>query len=135
MRHPAWDFPPRGAHEQTGRGFSRGPLVSGTDAPSPAVEPEHLLSALLESNENNLSAIIERIGAEPSAIKASIDEKIEQGPKTSGGIMQMGFGNRLAKVLDEAVKKAGEMGDAYATTEHLLIALLFQLVNRLGLLP
>ena len=98
-------------------------LGIASDAQSPAVEPEHLLSALLESKENNLPAIIERIGADPAAIKAAIDERIAQGPKSSGGIMQMGFGNRLATVLDAAVKKAGEMGDNYASTEHLLIAL------------
>lgn len=94
-----------------------------SDAQAAAVEPEHLLAALLEGDESNLSSIIERIGADAGSLKASINEKIEAAPKTTGGIMQMGFGNRLASVLDAAVKKAGDMGDSYATTEHLLIAL------------
>ena len=91
------------------------------DMEAAAVEPEHLLKALLDSNEGNLTAIIERIGADPRAIDMTITEDLEKQPKVSGTMPNVS--QRLAAVVDDAVKIAGKMGDAFATTEHLLIAL------------
>ena len=91
------------------------------DMEAAAVEPEHLLKALLDSNEGNLTAIIERIGADPRAIDMAITEDLEKQPKVSGTMPNVS--QRLAAVVDDAVKIAGKMGDAFATTEHLLIAL------------
>ncbi|MBQ6586199.1 MAG: ATP-dependent chaperone ClpB, partial [Coriobacteriales bacterium] len=95
-----------------------------SDAEAATVESEHMLKALFESKDQNISSILERIGADPRAIERSLDDRIAKAPKMHGGnIMNMGFGNRLAKVLDNAVKAATRLGDSYATTEHLLIAL------------
>ena len=88
-----------------------------------AAEPEHLLKALLESKEHNLSSIIERIGADPAAIEKIITEKLESAPKVAGATIQAVPSNRFVSVLDNAVKAAEKMGDSFATTEHLLIAL------------
>ena len=94
------------------------------DNQAAAVEPEHLLKALLDSKEGNLTAIIERIGADPASIDAAITREIENAPKVQGSNVQPGaVGQRLATVVDGAVKAAEKMGDSYATTEHLLIAL------------
>lgn len=43
-----------------------------------------MLKALLESKENNLSAIIKRIGAEPFQLQANVDAEIQRMPKVSG---------------------------------------------------
>ncbi|NTU90134.1 MAG: ATP-dependent chaperone ClpB, partial [Actinobacteria bacterium] len=88
-----------------------------------AAEPEHLLKALLESKEHNLSSIIERIGADPAAIEKIITEKLVAAPKVAGATIQAVPSNRFVTVLDNAVKAAEKMGDSFATTEHLLIAL------------
>lgn len=87
-----------------------------------SVEPLHLLKALLTAEENNLSAIIKRIGAEPAQLLANVDEQIEKGPKVSG---QFGAqpGQAFMRIIDQAVKIAEKLGDSYATSEHLLIAL------------
>ena len=99
-------------------------VTIAADAQAPAVESEHLLKALLDSHENNLTAIIERIGADPAAINRAITAEIERAPKVSNSGAGMGqVGNGLNAVADEAVKIAGKMGDSYVTTEHLLIAL------------
>lgn len=39
-----------------------------TDAEAGQVEPIHLLKALLSSGEQNIKAIVERVGADPAAI-------------------------------------------------------------------
>ena len=38
------------------------------DAQSSTIEPIHLLKAMLDASENNLSAIIKRIGADPAQL-------------------------------------------------------------------
>lgn len=93
------------------------------DEQAAAVEPEHLLKALLDSNEGNLTAIIERVGADPRAIDMAITEDLNKAPKVSGSTSVDNASPRLAEVVDDAVKIAGQMGDSFATTEHLLIAL------------
>ena len=94
------------------------------DAQSGTIEPIHLLKAMLDASENNLSAIIKRIGADPAQLSRNVDDAIAAMPKASGSSMPMAMpSNNLIKVIDNAVKAAERMGDSYATTEHLLIAL------------
>ena len=94
------------------------------DAQSSTIEPIHLLKAMLDASENNLSAIIKRIGADPAQLSQNVDAAIAAMPKASGSTMPMAMpSNNLMKVIDNAVKAAERMGDSYATTEHLLIAL------------
>ena len=94
------------------------------DAQSSTIEPIHLLKAMLDASENNLSAIIKRIGADPAQLSRNVDDAIAAMPKASGSSMPMAMpSNNLIKVIDNAVKAAERMGDSYATTEHLLIAL------------
>ena len=94
------------------------------DAEASIIEPIHMLKAVLDASENNLEAILKRIGADPAALRRNVDEAIAAKPKVRGGGAPMTIpGNDLLKVIDAAVKAADKMGDSYATTEHLLIAL------------
>ena len=94
------------------------------DASAAQIEGIHLLKALLDSGENNLSAIIKRVGADPTQLKRNVDAAIENAPKvTSGGLGMAIPSQGLMKTIDNAVKIAEKMGDSYATSEHLLIAL------------
>ena len=94
-----------------------------TDAEAGSVEPMHLLKALLDSGERNLSSIIERVGADPRAIAAAVEEQISREPKVSGSGQQVGLSNDFVKVVDAAEKLATKLGDSYVTSEHLLCAL------------
>ena len=94
-----------------------------TDASASELAPLHLLKALLSSGEHNLSAIIERVGADPRAIESQVDEAIARQPRVSGDAVQPGVGNDLVRVANAAEKLATKLGDAYVTTEHLLCAL------------
>ena len=101
-------------------------LSIASDAEASQAEPIHMLKALLESKENNLSAIIKRIGASPSQLLANTNDEIARMPKVSGSGSMMMSGvpsQALMDVLDNAVKAAEKLGDSYATTEHLLIGL------------
>ena len=98
-------------------------VTIAADAEAAQVEPVHLLKALLDAHEGNLNAIIERIGADTAMLSAEVDRAIEAAPKVSGSRNMPRAGDALADVVDAAVKGAEKMGDAFATTEHLLIAL------------
>ena len=94
-----------------------------TDAEAGSVEPVHLLKALLDSGERNLSSIIECVGADPRAIAGAVDEQISREPKVSGSGQQVGLSNDFVRVVDAAEKLATKLGDSYVTSEHLLCAL------------
>ena len=47
-------------------------------------EPLHLLAAILSADENNLKAIITRIGADPAVLKQRVDTEVEHQPKVTG---------------------------------------------------
>ena len=91
------------------------------DVEASEVAPTHLLKALLDSNERNLRSILEKIGADPDVIAAQVDQAISKAPKVSGA--QIGIGNDLLKIINEAEKLATKLGDSYVTSEHLLTAL------------
>ena len=91
------------------------------DVEASEVAPTHLLKALLDSNERNLRSILEKIGADPDSIATQVDQAISKAPKVSGA--QIGIGNDLLKVINEAEKLATKLGDSYVTSEHLLTAL------------
>ena len=96
-------------------------LGIANDVEASEVVPTHLLKALLDSNERNLRSILEKIGADPDTIATHVDQAISKAPKVSGA--QIGIGNDLLKVINEAEKLATKLGDSYVTSEHLLTAL------------
>ena len=87
-------------------------IVIASENESSQAEPIHMLKALLESKENNLSAIIKRIGAEPFQLQANVDAEIERMPKVSGNPMMMAGapGPALMSLIDNAVKIAEKLG-------------------------
>lgn len=93
-----------------------------------SVEPLHLLDALLSAGENNMKAIITRIGADPAVLRTRVEEEEARLPKVSGGGGFMGTGltapsPAFISLIDASVKVAEKLGDSYATSEHMLIAL------------
>ncbi|WP_139651454.1 ATP-dependent chaperone ClpB [Raoultibacter phocaeensis] len=101
-------------------------IAIASESEASQAEPIHMLKALLESKENNLSAIVKRIGADPFQLLANADAEIARMPKVSSSntMMMSGIpGPDLMNLIDRAVKIAEKLGDSYATSEHLLIAL------------
>ena len=92
------------------------------DAEAGALGTVHLLKALLDNAESNISSIIERVGAEPGELRRQVDSAIAAAPRVSNN-MQMGMEPAVAKVIEGAVDYATKMDDNYATNEHLLMAL------------
>ena len=103
--------------------FQSAMSVAG-DADSATIEPLHLLKALLDAGENNISSILKRVGADPELVARNTDDEIAKLPKSTGSMLPMATPSQaFIKIIDNAVKIAEKFGDSYATTEHLLIAL------------
>ena len=97
----------------TSREALQSAMSTAADAQAGAVEPIHLLSALLGAGERNISVIIERIGADPAQLARSTQDAIDHAPKVSGEGQQMGLSNELVRVIEKAEKKATKMGDSF----------------------
>jgi ATP-dependent Clp protease ATP-binding subunit ClpB len=93
-----------------------------SDADAATVEPEHLLKALLDQADGIVRPILSKVGADPAAVGAALDEALAASPRVSGAV-QVSVGPRLNTVLSEAFKSAEKMKDAYVSSEHLLMAL------------
>jgi ATP-dependent Clp protease ATP-binding subunit ClpB len=91
------------------------------EASAAAIEPEHLLKALLDQAEGIVRPIVSKVGADPASLDAAIAETIAASPQVSGAVLSAG--PRLTTVLNDAFKAAEKMKDAYVSTEHLLLAL------------
>lgn len=86
-----------------------------------AVEPAHILKALLGDDDSISNFLLEKVGANVAQIKAAIDSMIQtRFAKVSGG--QIMLSREGQKLMEEATKIATSLGDKYIAPEHLLIA-------------
>jgi ATP-dependent Clp protease ATP-binding subunit ClpB len=88
-----------------------------------AVEPEHLLLALLRQDGGVARTLLERAGAPATALEPALVSVIERFPKVSGGETQPYLSDALSKHLQAAEREAERLKDEYISTEHLLLAL------------
>ena len=87
-----------------------------------AVEPEHLLLALLEQEGGLVAPILQKIGANPGAVKSSLEAALKKLPQVSGA-SQLGISQPLYRVLEGGLREADALKDQFISTEHLLLAL------------
>jgi len=92
-----------------------------------AIEPEHLLAALIQDGQGIVTPILQKLGANVNYIKIKINDVVERLPKVSGS--QQYISTTLQKVFEQAQKEAEQLKDEYISTEHLLLALLDQKNN------
>ena len=99
-------------------------LQSAQAAGNPQVMPIHLLEALLEQKEGIATALVDAVGADRSAIGARTRNALVALPSASGAsASQAQTARALLDVVNQARSLADKGGDAYVSTEHLLIAL------------
>ncbi|MGH7765451.1 MAG: Clp protease N-terminal domain-containing protein, partial [Candidatus Dormibacteraceae bacterium] len=92
------------------------------DAGNQAVEPEHLLLALVRQHEGVGRTLLERAGAPTRALEPALVSVVERLPKVSGA-GQPYLSEGLNKTLEQAEQEASRLKDEYISTEHLLLAL------------
>jgi len=89
-----------------------------------AIEPDHLLAALVQDSEGVAVPILQKLGANLNYIKIKVNEAVERLPKISGaGLGNQHISQPLGQVFERALKEAEQLKDEYVSTEHLLLAL------------
>jgi len=83
----------------------------------------HLLHALLGQSEGAVYPALQRLGVTPADLLRRTEEALGRMPAAHGATAQPSLSRDLARVLDDAQERAGALGDDYASTEHLLLAL------------
>jgi len=86
------------------------------------LDVEHLMLALLEQSEGVVLSIIQKLGANPAAIKKAVFDEIRKRPQVSGA-GQLYPTPRLNQVIDAAFDQMEKLQDQYVSTEHLLLAI------------
>ena len=100
-------------------------LASAQQAAIGAGHPElsalHLLDAMLDKQAAaSARSVLERSGVSPDRVAQLVNAELGRLPTTSSGAGSTG--RALIELLADADKRAKAMGDAYITTEHLLLA-------------
>jgi ATP-dependent Clp protease ATP-binding subunit ClpB len=89
-----------------------------------ALEPLHLLVALLEQSDGIAGPLLRATGADPADVRAKADAALKRLPSVSGATVAAPSPSReLLRALNAAGEQASALGDEYISTEHLLVGL------------
>jgi ATP-dependent Clp protease ATP-binding subunit ClpB len=90
---------------------------------NPAIEPEHLLSALIEQEGGLVEPLMQKIGVSPQVLQEKVRGALNRLPQVSGSTSQVYLSQQLNRILDAAQKETDAMKDDFVSTEHLLLAM------------
>lgn len=88
-----------------------------------AIEPAHLLKAMIEEGESVIKFIFQKLGLNDSMIIQSLDREIAKFPRISGG-QDPYLSNSANDSLTKAIDYAKKQGDEYVTIETMLMGIL-----------
>ncbi|HSL10657.1 MAG TPA: Clp protease N-terminal domain-containing protein, partial [Actinomycetota bacterium] len=88
-----------------------------------AIEPEHVLFALLSDPEGVVYPLLNQVGVAPKTIRDRVDEALDRIAKVFGG-GDVRFSTTTTRLLAAAATEADQLTDEYVSTEHLLLAML-----------
>ncbi|MGH3323705.1 MAG: Clp protease N-terminal domain-containing protein, partial [Streptomyces sp.] len=91
----------------------------------PDITPAHLLLSLLQGEDNeNVSDLIAAAEADQAALRSGAERRLAALPSVQGSTVGKPQPDRaLLAVIADATQRAKELGDAYVSTEHLLIGI------------
>ncbi len=95
-----------------------------TSAGNPAVEPTHVLSALLAQPDGIAGALLRAVGVEPEKVAIETASLLRALPAAAGTtVSSPSYGRATILALQAAEQLAESLGDDYISTEHLLVSL------------
>ncbi|HEX9885310.1 MAG TPA: ATP-dependent chaperone ClpB [Longimicrobiales bacterium] len=89
---------------------------------NPEVHGVHVLHALLEQEEGIVTPVLQKIGVNVTLVRERSEEALGRMARVEGG-SDPRVNRDLANALDVADGEARKLGDAYVSTEHLLLGL------------
>ncbi len=90
----------------------------------PAVEPVHVLAALLHQEGGTAAPLLQAAGADVTAVTRDVDAAIAALPSASGStVANPGLSRASHAVLNQAQELASSLGDDFTASEHLVVAI------------
>ncbi len=90
---------------------------------NPVINDAHLFLALLSQQDGIVVPLLQKAGLNVTQLVADTQREVERFPKQSGSTAEPTLSRELSRLLDRAEDEAKSLGDAYVSTEHLLLAL------------
>ena len=100
-----------------------------------AVEPEHMLHALVTQQQGLIPQLLQTLGADPGTFSAAVAEKLAALPRVSGSGRdpdKVYISHASDKVLSAAGREAAAMKDDFISVEHLMLGLLDEQTPAIG---
>ncbi len=90
---------------------------------NPVVNDAHLFAALLAQEDSIVVPLLQKTGLNVTQLQAETDRELARFPTQSGSGTEPTLSRELTRALDRADEEAKALGDAFVSTEHLLLAL------------
>ncbi|MDD5466491.1 MAG: ATP-dependent chaperone ClpB [Anaerolineales bacterium] len=88
-----------------------------------AIDPAHLMLALLSQEEGVVPALVTKVAGSVVALREELANDLENRPKVYGAGSEVGLARPTMDALTAAERYAKGMQDDYVSTEHLLLGL------------
>ncbi|WP_338572926.1 ATP-dependent chaperone ClpB [Pseudomonas canadensis] len=95
-------------------------LAVGLD--HPAIEPAHLMQALLEQQGGSIKPLLMQVGFDVNSLRKELSKELDQLPKIQNPTGDVNMSQDLARLLNQADRLAQQKGDLFISSELVLLA-------------
>ena len=95
-------------------------LAVGMD--HPAIEPVHLVQALLEQQGGSIKPLLMQVGFDINSLRQGLVKELDQLPKIQNPTGDVNMSQDLARLLNQADRLAQQKGDQFISSELVLLA-------------
>jgi ATP-dependent Clp protease ATP-binding subunit ClpB len=95
-------------------------LAVGMD--HPAIEPVHLMQALLEQQGGSIKPLLMQVGFDINNLRQALVKELDQLPKIQNPTGDVNMSQDLARLLNQADRLAQQKGDQFISSELVLLA-------------
>ncbi|MFJ3483581.1 ATP-dependent chaperone ClpB [Pseudomonas sp. NPDC090202] len=95
-------------------------LAVGMD--HPAIEPAHLMQALLEQQGGSIKPLLMQVGFDINSLRKALSKELDQLPKIQNPTGDVNMSQDLARLLNQADRLAQQKGDQFISSELVLLA-------------
>ena len=95
-------------------------LAVGLD--HPAIEPAHLMQALLEQPGGSIKPLLMQVGFDVNSLRKELSKELDQLPKIQNPTGDVNMSQDLARLLNQADRLAQQKGDQFISSELVLLA-------------
>ncbi|QXH52324.1 ATP-dependent chaperone ClpB [Pseudomonas fakonensis] len=95
-------------------------LAVGMD--HPAIEPLHLLQALIEQQGGSIKPLLMQVGFDINSLRKALSKELDQLPKIQNPTGDVNMSQDLARLLNQADRLAQQKGDQFISSELVLLA-------------